>query len=162
MRVMHHFTICCAALAIVGCSKPDDAADTDAAAPAATPEPAAPKTISLADVAGKWEVTARPQSGSSDTTVTRYTLTTTADTTGWSIAFPGRSRPVPLHVIVGGDSIITHAGPFESVRRKGVQVTTETVARVDGNRMTGTTVARYKTSRPDSVLRLTIEGTRAP
>jgi hypothetical protein len=65
-------------------------------------------------------------------------------------------------VSTSGDSIIVDAGPFESVRRDGVTVRTRAAYRIEGDRMIGTTVARYETSGADSVLRLRTEGTRAP
>ena len=155
------FVICCCIASAVGCAKPADEADVDTAAAVTTPEPVAlPAAISLADVAGKWQVRATPESGS-DTSVTEYVLNATGDTSGWTITFP--KRPVvPMRVMVDGDSIISTAGPFQSVRRKSVQVTTNNVFRLQNGRLVGTTVARYTTRGPDSVLRLRTEGTRAP
>ncbi len=86
----------------------------------------------------------------------------TANTSGWTFNFPNR-KPVPVRVVaVDGDSIVTEAGPFESVLRKGVQVTSRTVNRLQDGKLVGATVARYATSRPGSVLRLRFEGTHAP
>jgi hypothetical protein len=65
-------------------------------------------------------------------------------------------------VAVEGDSIMSEAGPFESALRKGVQVSTDIVTRLQDGKVVGTAVARYKVSGPDSVARLTFEGTRAP
>lgn len=134
---------------------PDDTASLSGAA-------AGGGTISLADVAGKWNMRAVPEGGG-DTTPTTLVLTATADTTGWSIAFPNRSQPVPLRVVaVAGDSIVTETGPYESARRKGVQVRTRGVMRREGDRLVGSTVSRYQTTGADSVLRLRTEATRAP
>jgi hypothetical protein len=149
---------CCSAFALAGCAQPEDQATDTAAGTAAAI--AAPATVSLADVAGKWNVRATPESGT-DTTVTNYVLTATADTTGWTITFPNR-QPVPLQVTVAGDSITYRSAQYESVRRRGLQVTTEGVARIRDGKFVGAAVAHYKTTRPDSVLRLRIEGTRAP
>jgi hypothetical protein len=124
-------------------------------APAPAPPPAA---ASLADAAGTWNVRSVPEAG--DTTPTTYVLTATADS-AWKIAFPS-GLVVPAHAMAAGDSIVAQAGPFASQRRKGVQVTTETVLRRVGDRLVGTTVAHYKTAGADSVLRLRVEGTRAP
>jgi hypothetical protein len=86
----------------------------------------------------------------------------TADNSGWSFNFPKRA-PVPIRVLaVAGDSIVTEAGPYESVLRKGVQVTTYSTLRLQDGKLVGSTVARYATSGPDSVLHLRSEGTRAP
>jgi hypothetical protein len=135
-------------------------------APAATSPaaPAAPASeggapISLADVAGKWNVRSVPESV--DTTATTYVLTATADSTGWKIAFPN-GQTVKMRVHAMGDSIVSDAGPFASVRRKGMQVTTHAVMRKQGDRLVGTTIAHYKTKGPDSVLTLRTEGTKAP
>jgi hypothetical protein len=121
---------------------------------------APPPVIVLADVAGKWNIVATPTEGK-DTSVTKSVITATADTTGWTMAFPG-GKPFPLHVSTSGDSIVTHAGPYASVRRKGVQVTTDGVYRLQGGKLVGTTTAHYATKGADSVLHLTIEGTKAP
>jgi hypothetical protein len=156
--------LCCAAVA-AACAKSNDqraaesaaAAPPPAAAPAATP--AAPSPISFADVAGKWNMRSVPESG--DTTPTTYVMTAGSDSTGWKLAFPG-GPTVATRVVASGDSIVADAGPYASVRRKGVQVTTHSVFRREGDRLVGTTVAHYKTTKPDSVLRLRSEGTRAP
>jgi hypothetical protein len=126
----------------------DQAAYTVAAAP----------TISLADVAGTWDVRSVPESGA-DTTATVYQIQATAD--GWTFLLPDRD-PIVATVTTSGDSIMTDAGPFESVRRAGTMVSTHAVFRLEGDRLVGTTVARYETSGADSVLTLHTEGTRAP
>jgi hypothetical protein len=150
---------CCVALA-VGCARTEQDTATDTAAGTAAPAPTS--TISLNDVAGRWDVVATPESPT-DTAVTRYTLTATADTTGWTITFPNRPQPVPVRIVaVEGDSIITEAGPFASVRRRGVQVTTRSVFRVEGGRLVGSTRARYASTGADTVLTLRTAGTRAP
>ncbi len=166
--MMRRFALvsCCTALALAGCARSDQSTiDTAAgtAAVTATPAPPAPPaTLNLADLAGKWNVRSVPESGS-DTTTTNYVLTATGDTTGWTIAFPNRPQPVPVRVVaVGGDSIVTQAGPFESVRRRSVQVTTTSVMRLRDGRLVGTTEARYRTTRADSLLRLRTEAAKAP
>lgn len=122
--------------------------------------PAAPAPIALADVAGKWAVRVTPESG--DSTVLNFEMVATGDTSGWMFNFPKR-KPVPVRVLaVDGDSIVTEAGPFESMLRKGVQVTSRTVNRLQDGKLVGATTARYATSGPDSVAQLRFEGTRAP
>jgi hypothetical protein len=157
---------CCAAVLAVGCSKPDqqqakdtveDSAAMTAAAPAPTPPP--PPTISLNDVAGKWAMKTLNEKG--DSTLVKYELIAKADPSGWELRFPKR-KPVAAHVTVDGDSIILDAGPYESVLRKGLQVTTHGVARLQDGKLVGTTVAHYATKGADSVLNLKLEGTRAP
>jgi hypothetical protein len=161
--MMRRFPVLCiATLAVVGCAKSDEAA-TDTAAGGTATATAAPAaaTLNLSDVAGRWNVRTVPESGT-DTTATNYVLTATADTTGWTMTFPGRPRSVPLRIAVAGDSIMFRSEPFQSVRRRGVQVWTEGVGRVQGGRLVGTATAHYKTTGADSVLRLRMEGTRAP
>ena len=98
----------------------------------------------------------------SDSVLVTFELMATADTTGWMQHFAGRD-PIPMRVLaVAGDSVITETGPFESVLRPGVQVTTHSVMRLQDGRLVGTTIARYKTSGPDSVVRIRTEGTRRP
>jgi hypothetical protein len=63
-------------------------------------------------------------------------------------------------VLVDGDSVVAEAGPFESVLRPGVMVTTRTVARLQGDMLTGTLVAHYVTEGADSVLVGRLHGTR--
>ncbi|HEX9129103.1 MAG TPA: hypothetical protein VF850_08080 [Gemmatimonadaceae bacterium] len=100
-----------------------------------------------------------PMSG--DTSATTYVLTATANTSGWSMKFPGRATPVPVKVSVDGDSIMLAAGPYSSVRRKGVQVTTYGVARLQNGSIVGSTTAHYKVKTADSVLVLSMTGTKA-
>jgi hypothetical protein len=123
---------------------------------AVAPEPVG---ISLADIAGTWLVNARSEAGQA---VPQFELMATADPSGWELRFPDRD-PIQMRVVeVTGDSIVTEAGPYESVLRPGVQVTTHAVYRLEGDRLIGTTVARYETADADSVVIVHSEGTRAP
>ena len=156
---MRHLVSCCSAAVLIGCAKSEKqpASDTTAAASAT------PATISLGDVAGKWAVRTMTESG--DSTLVSFEMVATADTSGWMFNFPNfpNRKPVPVRVVaVDGDSVVTEAGPFESVLRKGVRVTTRTVNRLQDGKLVGVTVARYGTSGADSVRRLRFEGTRAP
>jgi hypothetical protein len=153
---MRRYAIFCAcAAAVVGCAK------TETKAPAVSQAPPPPPALSLADVAGKWTV--RGMNEAKDSTLVTYQLTATADTSGWTITFPNRKQPVPVRVAtVGGDSLVIDAGPYESVLRKGVQVTTHGVLRLQSGKLVGLTVAHYKTAKPDSLRRIAMEGTRLP
>lgn len=123
---------------------------------AIAPEPAG---ISLADVAGTWVVDARTEAGEA---VPQFELIATADPSGWELRFPDR-EPIRMRVLeVAGDSIVTESGPYESILRPGVQVSTHAVYRIEGDRLVSTTVARYQTSGADSVAIVHGEGTRAP
>ena len=159
-----HIGICCCAAVLAGCAKKDNAAvdSTSAMASSTTSTSStttmAPAPINLADVAGKWNMRSVPMSG--DTSATTYVLTATANTSGWTITFPGR-KPIPVKVTVDGDSIMLAAGPFQSVRRKGVQVTTYGASRLQNGSITGSTTAHYRVKSADSVLVLSTTGTRA-
>jgi hypothetical protein len=151
------FAVCLCVVVLAGCARRDDAAvDTTGDTAAVT---TAPAPINLADVAGRWNVRAVPAMGS-DTTPTNSVITATSNTSGWTLTLPGRA-PIPLRVTVDGDSIMTEAGPYQSVRRKGVQVRTNAVMRLQGGTLVGTTTARYNVKTADSVLTLTTTGTRA-
>jgi hypothetical protein len=147
----------CAAI-LVGCGKSEvqPARDTTAMPPA-TPETQA--EISLADIAGKWKLRTMDEAGAN---VVESELTATADTSGWTLTRPN-GKTVPVRVVaVGGDSIITEAGPYESALRKGVQVRARTVIRLREGKLVGTTEARYTMRGGDSVANRPTEGTRAP
>jgi hypothetical protein len=154
---MRAVTICSIACALVACGRPAEQ-PVDTADVSALVMEEAPAGISLADVAGTWSVrgTARGKEGPAMT----YDMVTTADRAGWFIKFPDRD-PIPVRVVaVEGDSIVTEAGPFESVLRKGVQVSTRVVSRLQGEKLVGTTTARYQVGGPDTVATIDFEGTR--
>ena len=146
-----------AALVFAACSRGEEAAKTDssAAAPAAAPAPA---TLSLADLTGKWSQETRAETG--DSVLVRSEVNATADPAGWTITLPGRP-PMPMKVTASGDSLISSTGPYESVLRKGVQVMTESVSRMQDGKLVGITTAHYKTAGADSVVRLRTTMTRA-
>jgi hypothetical protein len=140
---------CCAAL-VVGCQKSENPPSQTAMATA---------TVSLSNFAGTWRVRGFNERGDS---LVGYQLIATADSTGWKIIFPNRP-PIAVRLVgVAGDSVVTESGPYESVLRKGVQVRTRGVLRLQGDKLVGTTVAHYATSGPDSVLHIRAEGTRQP
>jgi hypothetical protein len=143
---------CVVLLACGGETQQEDVApatEAPAIAPAAS--------ISLADVAGTWSVRGMPEN--SDSTIITFEMNTTASTEGWTMVFEGRP-PVPVQVLaVEGDSIVTHAGPYESTLRPGTNVTTHSVFRMQNGTMVGTTTATYSTG-PDSVLMVRTEATR--
>jgi hypothetical protein len=157
---------CSTTLLVIGCAKNEqaktDSAAGAAAAPAAAPAgaPAPAPALSLADVAGKWQMRSVPETGT-DTSATTYVLTATADTTGWMISFPSGVK-VPVHVTVSGDSVIQKTGTFASQRRKGVKVSTEGSFKLQNGKLVGTTTAHYAKAGADSVLRLHTEGTKMP
>ncbi len=162
---MRRFALVSIATLLAACVKSESStpADTGAAAMAPAPAPVAPAAsaaapISLKSVAGRYKVTSRGQSG--DTSVVTYELNATGDTTGWTVTYPNR-KAVPMRVIlVSGDSIVTEAGPFQSVRRTGVPVTTRTTYRWENGNLVGTTVAHYTINGADTVRTFIVEGVK--
>ena len=154
---MRAVTSCWIALVLVGCGKPADK-PADATVGEAPAMEEAPAALSLADMAGTWNVKSKVEG--SDTELS-YDIVATADKSGWTLNFPNRD-PIPLRVVaVEGDSVVYQAGPFESALRKGVQVNTDVVARLKDGKLVGTTTAHYDVKGADSVATLTFEGTRA-
>lgn len=158
---------CCAAV-LAACAKTDKSvADTaatpiDPGATTGTSAGAVAGTASLAlsDVAGTWKMRAVPTSGS-DMTPTEYTLVATGEPGGWKATF-ANGLVVPVRVSAAGDSIAFEMGPYKSVRRKGVDVTTRGVFRKQGDKLAGNTSAHYNVKTADSLLTLRVEGTKAP
>jgi hypothetical protein len=153
-------SLCYAAFILAACTKSHETAAADTGAGALRAADSAPVTISLGDVAGRWTVRSVPESG--DTSAVLSQLNASADTSGWTMTLPNRPPVTTRVVAVAGDSIVTENGPYESVLRKGVQVTTRSVMRLRDGKLVGTTVARYSTAGADSLLRLRTEATRTP
>ncbi|MGH7561109.1 MAG: hypothetical protein ACRENB_08815 [Gemmatimonadales bacterium] len=126
--------------------------------PADTTTAVTPASPSLGAFAGRWRVVGYSEAGDS---LLAYELAATADTAGWTITLPGRPA-MPLRVSAVGSEVTIDAGPYESVLRPGVQVTTQGTARVEGDSLVGNTIARYTTTGPDSVLRVRTVGKRIP
>jgi glucose/arabinose dehydrogenase len=104
---------------------------------------------------GTWDMRSVPESG--DTAPTVFQAKVENDV--WTLLLPNRP-PIPATSMVQGDSVIVDAGPYESVRRAGVQVTVHSVYRLSGDQLNGYSIAHYKNAGADSVLRLTSTGTR--
>jgi len=162
---MRRFALVSIAILFVACVKSENSAPVDTgtvamapAAPAAVAPAAAP--IDLKTVAGKYKVTSKAPAGSSDTSVVTYELNATGDTTGWTITYPNRKAEKMRVVMVSGDSIVTETGPFQSVRMKGVPVTTRTTYRWENGNLVGTTVAHYTINGADTVRTFVIEGVK--
>jgi hypothetical protein len=145
---------------LLACSKKETpAADTSAAmapAPAATaPAAAAPAPM---NVAGTWTVKVMPQA--KDTVVLTYKLVATNDKTGWMLTFPNRQPMEPRVVSMDNDSVVVDNGPYSSLLRKSVMVTTHSSMHMEGDKLVGITIAHYNTKGADSVVMLRTEGTR--
>jgi len=136
---------------LAACSKPD-------APPPAVPAPPV-ATVNLADVAGTW--TLQVMTETSDSIILTNTMVASADPAAWTMTLPGRA-PMALRVSTSGDSVITEMGPYESVLRPGVQVTTRSASKLEGGMLNGVTVARYSGGGADSVRVLRTRGTRNP
>ncbi|MEO6055392.1 MAG: hypothetical protein ABIQ49_00995 [Gemmatimonadales bacterium] len=155
---MRRIGFCCCAVVLVACGKTKDDHGMDKAAGAADStmaEPAGPAPIALADLNGKWKMRVTPEG--SDSTLLEFTMDAKSD--GWTLNFPKRP-PVSTKAVADGDSIVADAGPYESALRKGQQVTTHSVYRLQDGKLIGTTVAHYQTKGADSVKMLRSEGTR--
>ena len=153
---MRHSVTLLAALVLAACAKKEEAPPVDTTTAVA---PAPKLTSDLASVAGTWDL--QIMGMGSDSVLTTGTLTATADTAGWVLQLPKRD-PMPLHVTVSGDSVITMAPEYESVLRKGVRVQTTSVYRMVGANFNGLTTATYRGVGPDSVVTLRAVGTRRP
>ena len=147
-----------AALALsLACGKTEKA--PEAAPAAALPAPAPAPTFNLAEAAGTWNYVAKSATG--DTVLVKAEMTATADALGWTILLPGRPA-MPVTVTVSGDSVMTMVGPYDSILRKGVKVTTEGVLHMKDGMMMGTSTAHYTVKTADSVRYLMVEATRKP
>ena len=151
MRVTH---LSCALL-LIACGGGDKAPAADSAA-AVMPAP----TVNLAEVSGKWSMVNMAEG--SDSVLVTAEMSATGSSDGWTITLPGRP-PMPMRISVSGDSIMSETGPYESVLRKGVQVTTNGLMRMVDGKLVGTTVAHYSgMTTADSVLRMRTVNTRMP
>ena len=99
-------------------------------------------SIKLSEVAGVWD--AKSMTGAKDSVVATSVINATADTTGWTMILEGRD-PIPLRIVaMGGDSIVTEAGPYPSILRPGLSVTVlRNVSHYKGDQMWGTFEATY-------------------
>jgi len=158
---MNRFALACGccAVVLVGCSRSKQTAAGDTSV-STTPPPAAgaAATLSLNDLAGAWNLRVMNEAG--DSTLLNEVLNATATPTGWTIV-RGTLPPNAVRPSVDGDSLITDGGPYPSALRKGVNVTTHSVWRLQGGKLVGTTTAHYMTNSADSVRHLRVEGTRA-
>jgi hypothetical protein len=152
---MRRFTVLCCVAVLAACAKKDQPPAADSSAMMTPP------AATMADLAGKWNFQTKREG--SDSVLLTYELNATADTSGWTITFPGRD-PIPVRVVaaMAGDSVVTEAGPYESALRKGVQVWTHNVFHLESGSLRGTSVAHYAVNTADSVVNLTSTGTKAP
>lgn len=149
---MRRFFTLLVATGLVACGGGDYPADDEAGAEGM------PAGIELADVAGTWNLTAIVDLA--DATPMTYSVTATDTDTGWTMTLPERD-PLEIQILaIEGDSIVSQTGPFESLVREGVMVSTRTVMRLQDGMLVGTFVATYETD-PVETMAGTFEGTRA-
>jgi hypothetical protein len=140
---------------LFACSKKETpAADTSAAM---APAPAATAPVPM-NVAGTWTVKVMPEK--KDTVLLTYKLVATNDKTGWVLTFPNREPMEPRVVSMDNDSVVVDNGPYSSLLRKSVMVTTHSSMHMEGDKLVGITIAHYNTKGADSVVVLRTEGTR--
>jgi hypothetical protein len=137
---------------LIACTS-KEAPPADTAALAVTPDASA-----APNYAGNWTVQVMP--AEKDSVLLTYDLVTTADRSGWKMTLPGREVMEPRVVHMDNDSVVVENGPYSSALRKNVMVTTRSVMRMEGDKLTGTTIARYDTKGADSVVNLRTVGTR--
>jgi hypothetical protein len=156
---MRGFACICLLLVVVACEKKTE--ENNMATDTVATQLPVPPTLSATDIAGTWNMRAIKEG--TDSVLVSYQMVATADTVGWHFKFPDRNDPVPIRVLaIEGDSIVTHAGPYPSVLRQGVQVTTHNVMRLQNGMLVGRTEARYSgVMTADSLVLLRQEGTRA-
>ena len=151
---MRSLGLCCLLALLVACAREEPADSAAAVDSTAMDAPAAP---SLASYAGTWNM--ETMGMGSDSVLLRFTMTATADTTGWVYNFPKAAVPIRI-LSVESAGVITEAGPYESNLRPGSQVTTRATTRIVNDTLTGDVVATYHGT-ADSVVNLRTRGTRA-
>jgi len=106
---------------------------------------------------GTWAIESTVKTAAGKDTVVNSLVTATADANGWVTHLAGR-EPIPTRVVaMGGDSVITEAGPFQSVARPGQTVTTHEALHFKDDAIWGTIEARYSNG---DVVKGTVKGTR--
>lgn len=93
-----------------------------------------------AGAVGTWEN--KSLVGPKDSVVATNTTTISADGKV-TVQFPGRPLLTAKVLAAGGDSIKMEIGPYESVVKKGLKVTTTSVGHYKGTTNAGTFTAKY-------------------
>jgi hypothetical protein len=136
--------------------KPKPAAQQQPAQQKPAPPHAAASTKPA--VAGTWAMENTVKTAAGKDTVVTSLLTATADTNGWVTHLAGRDA-IPTRVVaMGGDSVVTEAGPFQSVVRPGQTVTTHETLHFKDDAIWGTIEARYSNG---EVVKGAVKGTRS-
>lgn len=143
------------AAVLVACAK----AETPPSDTASTMAPPPPRNLTAADLAGSWKGVSKMEG--SDSVTTRWTLTSTSDSTG-TIVYDGTTTPVTFTNVIAGDSTVATSSPFVLPGSKpgAPKVIFKSVGRVEGGKFVGTSTLHLATN-PDSVVgRRTFEATR--
>ena len=123
-------------------------------------KPAAPQAAASTKpaIAGTWAMENTVKTAAGKDTVVTSLLTATADANGWVTHLAGRDS-IPTRVVtMGGDSVVTEAGPFQSVVRPGQTVTTHETLHFKDDAVWGTIEARYSNG---EVVKGAVKGTRS-
>ncbi|HEV2672683.1 MAG TPA: hypothetical protein VGU74_16435 [Gemmatimonadales bacterium] len=114
--------------------------------PTAQPKPAehhAAGSVTLAHVAGTWTIESAVKTADGKDTSVTSELVVPADGKSLVTKLTGRD-PIPTRIVArGGDSLVTEAGPFQSVVRSGQTVTTRETLHFKGDTLSGTIEAKY-------------------
>ena len=143
---------------MLACTKKDEPAADTTAAVAPAPAAAAPAAAAPVNYAGTWKVTVMP--ADKDSVLLTYTLVATADKSGWKLTLPNRPTMTPTVTSMDNDSVVVDNGPYSSVLRKNISVTTHSSMHMEGDKLVGTTTAHYSSKGADSVTMLRTSGTR--
>ncbi len=108
-------------------------------------------------IAGAWAMESNVKTAAGKDTVVRSLVTATADANGWVTHLAGRAPIATRVVAMGGDSVVTEAGPFQSVTRPGQTVTTRETLHFKDNAVWGGIEARFSNG---EVVKGTVKGTR--
>lgn len=143
--------------AVLACAKPDEAGNTDTAAPA---QAAAPTALRATDVSGTWNGTTMAQG--SDSVISRWTLMNDSDSTGKLIR-ASTGDTVSYRVTFNGDSMVAVSQPYATTKAANApKVSFNSTGRLQDGKLVGT-VFYTSATKPDSVVnRARFEATRAP
>lgn len=160
MRRAPFFAVVGLALTIGGCSQPAPKIAETARGEIVPQAAPMAKPLVAADLAGQWKINATPEFN--DTLVTHLVLNATGDPSKWTIIYPPNPRAMMVQrVTFSGDSMVLEWGPYMSARKAGLKAVSHDVYRLVDGKLVGTSASHYVT-KPDSIVRLRLEGTRAP
>jgi hypothetical protein len=150
--IMTRSLIMAGAVLVSACAAGDRPQDEPAAAPMEETD------TPPAGVAGTWHVEVTNEAG--DSVLTTYRLGATDSWSGWTMTFDN-GQVVDLRVSQAErNGIAVEAGPYPSVLRPGVQVSTRSTMYLDGASFHGTGTARYQLADGETELPLRFTGTR--